>query len=207
MGIAFANSLRDQKFVSQHSVYVLEQCMKFAEVTKIIITSTYRSPEDQARVMLSNLRPGPGTMYAGAGADVEKIGKQHVKERGIIQQGLSLGFDPNKRLPRFTQDRAQVEQLMAARIHHHESLLGAGCVSHHQKNPAECNVLDVDPSSISQRGFRKFVSALTQSSSVSKIGLPGSIQPYHPKHFRESARCLHVEIPQLMDRPDPRTVA
>ena len=206
MPIEFQYPARDEKYVSRYSKDLLQQCMKASGLAKIIITSTYRSPEDQARVMLDNLSP-TRTMYRGPGQDVEALGKQYARERAAFEQGSLYGFNPNKPLPTTSQPRRVVEAAMAARIHRHEAILGPGCVSHHQLNPIECNVIDISPRPIPLPILQKFVGALTSSPLISRIGLPACVPKTHPKHFRETARCLHVEIPQFIDKLDGRVLA
>jgi len=206
--IRFANPDRDRKYVSSFSMLTLKDLMKRAHVNSILITSTYRSEEEQARVMLSNLKPGPGSMYAGPGRQVEQVGKRYAEERQTIQDGIAHGFDPNRPLPRLTETREQVECKMALQIHALERHKGVGCVSRHQQNPSVINVIDVDPMHLAPPNkLIAFIKELTKSASIQRIGLPGGVTPFSRKHFTESVRCLHVEILQVGDYPTNSNVA
>ena len=70
--IVFTDPQRDEGYVSSWTLAVLGSLMTAAGVTRVYITFTYRSPRDQARVMLGNLTPGK-SMYAGYGRRIEKV--------------------------------------------------------------------------------------------------------------------------------------
>jgi hypothetical protein len=195
--IHFAHPGRDPKYVSGYSMHIIRLAGSRAGVTSSWITSTYRSEEEQARVMLSNLKPGPGSMYAGAGRRVEAIGKRFAVERALHQRSHQHGFDSKP--ASYTLKEDEVRSLMALKIHDLERHKGVGCVSHHQIDPQILNVIDIDPYVVPNGNLIAFIKELTLSPGVSRVGLPGGVNAFSDKHFRESVRCLHVEIPQPGD--------
>ena len=195
--IEFAHPHRDAEYVSMFSRSVLKHAMMHCGVHRIIITSTYRSQTDQARVMLQNLSPGGGSMYRGPGQAVEAVGKKFATERAVIQSGLTSGFDPAKPLRKYSQTQEEVADLMVLKIHAQERHEGVGCVSQHQQDPRILNVIDIDPAHVAPKGhLLSFIRTLTHMPEIKRIGLPGGVKSFSDKHFRESVRCLHVEIPQ-----------
>lgn len=195
--IQFANPARDGQHVSGYSKTILSACMKRAGVQSIMITSTYRSPGDQARVMLDNADKQSGWMYKAHGHEVEKVARDNQAVVAQVQKGLQNGFDAKKPLPGPTKTRSQLQSEMILKIHELERKFGVGCVSKHQTDPKKMNVIDIDPKSVQPaKALGDFIKALTGDLHIQRIGLPGGAKKYSEKHFVESVGCLHVEIPQ-----------
>lgn len=190
--IIFANRSRDARWVSSYSHNLLLSLMHAAGVLEVVVTSSYRSPEDQARVMYANLTASHSrrSMYKPMGQQVEAVYRQH---EAAVKTGLEQGFDPRKPLP--TPQR--IQQAMAQRIHAIQDEHGVGCVSSHQCDPRLVNVFDLAASSIQPASaLPLFIRLLTESILVRRIGLPAGLPATSAKHFRETSHCLHLEIPQ-----------
>jgi hypothetical protein len=154
-------------------------------VTKVNVTSTYRSPTDQVRVMLGNYTPGK-TMYRALGRKVEAVAA--ASHYTAADSG--------------TDKEASVEAAMLTELERLEHVHGVGCVSHHQKDPSQSNVIDIAAASVRpQSKLPDFVRQLTNSVFIERLGLPKSMKPYSHKHFHETAHCLHLEIPQVAIGP------
>ncbi len=201
--INFAHQARDAQHVSGYSKAILANCMRVAGVQSITITSTYRSPKDQGRVMLDNASRQSGWMYKEHGHAVEKIARDSLSANRRVQDGLAKGFDPQRPLPGPTKSHAETQSEMILKIHELERKFGVGCVSKHQTDPKKTNVIDIDPKSVKPfSALAPFIKALTGAQHVERIGLPGGARKYSKKHFVESVGCLHVEIPQMPAVPD-----
>lgn len=91
---------------------------------------------------------------------------------------------------------------MAAQIERLEHQHGQGCVSRHQLDPALSNVVDIGSRTVApQSALGAFISELTASTRVQRIGLPKGSKATHCKHFVETQPCIHLEIAQPMDAP------
>jgi hypothetical protein len=116
---------------------VIKKVMLLSGVKAIEISSVYRSPEDQARVMFDNLEQGNRIRYKAPG-------------RAVTQQ-----YDKAKRASRTPSD---TPKLMVDEIYH----LGPENVSTHASPPGWLNVVDIKPSSIPIKQRSKFVDAVTR---------------------------------------------
>jgi hypothetical protein len=180
--LTYSHKDRDAKHVSEWSMEVIQGAMAASGVTKVNVTSTYRSPTDQVRVMLGNYVPGK-TMYRAFGRKVEAV-------------ATSQNYTNSDR---GTKKGALVEAAMLQELERLEHVHGVGCVSHHQKDPSRTNVIDIAAASVTpQSKLHEFVRRLTISVFVERIGIPKNMKPYSHKHFHETAHCIHVEIPQLV---------
>jgi hypothetical protein len=173
--------------------------MRSVAVHHVTITSTYRAPEDQARVMFDALLArdaqgkSAGSMYRGTGQEVETIGRVYIQD---VKKGLQTGFDPNKPLPNPTRTRAS----MAGAIVALEGQFGVGCVSRHQLSSDSLNVFDLAETSVSPSGKAdELIEALTSCSMIQRVGIPKGKQQYSPKHFIETAACIHIEMLQPVE--------
>src|SRR6476646_5533353 len=114
--------------VTAYSLGVLRDVMTAATVARLIISSTQRSPSDQARVMFNNLE----TQGVAAQRRLYKPPGQAVID--VYVAGKAAGK---------TSDAIKAE--MTAKINE----LGPMNVSHHAADPKLLNVFDVAPSSVS----------------------------------------------------------
>lgn len=199
--IVFTNPMRDEPHVSAWTLALLAAVMAKAGVKRIYITSTYRDPKDQARVMFGNLTPGK-SMYGGYGKRVEQVARnmQLMDDVGTaVAEGLAKlpGLGPSG-FRRHTAD--EVVARMADEIKRLEGHHGMGCVSRHQMDPAVMNVIDISQGSLTpQSKLAAFIGELTASTRIARIGLPKGSMATHAKHFVETQPCIHLEIPQPID--------
>jgi hypothetical protein len=201
--IVFTNPARDERHVSAWTFALLESLMARAGVKRIYITSTYRSPLDQARVMHGNLTPGK-SMYAGYGRRVEQVARNiALMDQAVAAVAEAIGSMPGVKPVGYTpHSQSQVIAEMAAEIERLEAQHGQGCVSKHQMDPARMNVVDIGSRTVTpQSALGAFIAALTASSRIERIGLPKGSKPTHRKHFVETQACIHLEIPQPNDAP------
>lgn len=123
--------------VTPYSIAVIKKVMLLSGVKAIQISSVYRSPEDQGRVMFDNLEQGKRIRYKGPG-------------RAVTEQ-----YDKAKRASRTPTDTLR---LMVDEIYY----LGPESVSKHASPPGWLNVVDIRPSSIAIKHRSKFVDAVTR---------------------------------------------
>jgi hypothetical protein len=201
--IVFSNPSRDESHVSGWTLALLETIMGRAGVKRIYITSTYRSPHDQARVMRVNLT-GKKSMYGGHGRRVEAVARNIVlidKVGAILAD--AIGKLPGVEPTGYTMhSRDEIVASMAEEIEALERQHGQGCVSRHQIDPMLINVLDISSAAIAPRtALAPFIAALTAAPWIARIGLPKGSKATHSKHFVETQPCIHLEIPQPIDMP------
>jgi len=142
--------------VTAFSHQVLRDIMRRAGVTSVVISSTSRSPADQARVMMANLeRFGVAhqlRLYGPAGDRVIEVYRQ-AKQAG--------------------RDAAAIKALMATEI----VRVGPTRVSRHAADPRVLNVFDVAPSSVARRDA--FEQAVRAERRVAKFLTPPGDPGYH----------------------------
>ena len=135
--------------VTPYSLGVLRDVMTAANVAKLIISSTQRSPADQARVMFNNLE----SQGIAAQRRLYKAPGQAVID--VYEAGKKAGK---------TSDTIKAE--MTAKINE----LGPMNVSHHAADPKLLNVFDVAPSSVAD--VNAFQAAVKKDARVSKFLTP-----------------------------------
>ena len=135
--------------VTPYSLTVLRDVMAASSVVKLTISSTQRSPTDQARVMYNNLE----TQGVAAQRRLYKEPGQAVIS--VYEAGKSAGK---------TADAIKAD--MTAKINE----LGPMTVSHHAADPKLLNVFDVAPSSVAD--VAAFQTAAKADSRVSKFLTP-----------------------------------
>jgi hypothetical protein len=144
------------KDVTPHSLAILEDILRAAGLTSALISSTARTPADQARVMYDNLEANgvvhQKKLYAAAGDEVIDV----------YAASKAAGKTPS-----------QIKADMEAKIVE----LGPTRVSHHAADPAVLNVFDVAPSSITKKAA--FEKAVAADKRVSKFLLPPADPGYH----------------------------
>lgn len=154
----------NKSIVSDKTKGILTGILKDAGLASCLITSTSRTPADQARVMYNNI---VGTsvkrqknLYAAAGDDVIDV--------YVVQHAAGKNAD-------------QIKAAMEAKI----KAVGPSKVSRHCADPAKLNVIDIAPSSITNKhAFETAVHTAEAKGKVSRfITLP--LDP-----------AYHLEIPQ-----------
>jgi hypothetical protein len=162
----------DRSAVSAYSLSVLRRIMHTSKVKSLTISSSYRGPQDQARVMLHNIRTHglahQSRLYKGKpGETVISIYALEVLNRvGNSQTGVHVKTDV----------LAGFESQIRA--------VGGENVSHHGSDPRILNVFDVAPNSIGHGLLKGFIDAAKRDLSVSLLLTP----PVDPG--------IHFEIPQ-----------
>lgn len=157
-------SKANQSVVSDKTKSILTGILKDAGLTSCLITSTSRTPADQARAMYNNI---VGTsvkrqknLYAAAGDEVIDV--------YVVQHAAGKTAD-------------QIKAAMEAKI----KAVGPSKVSRHCADPAILNVIDIAPSSISNKhAFETAVNTAKAKGKVSHFIKP----PLDPAY--------HLEIPQ-----------
>jgi hypothetical protein len=135
--------------VTPYSLGVLRDVMVASNVARLIISSTQRSPTDQARVMFNNLE----TQGVAAQRRLYKDPGQAVIS--VYEAGKAAGKTPDA-----------IKADMTAKINE----LGPMTVSHHAADPKLLNVFDVAPSSVAD--VDSFQKAAKADARVSKFLTP-----------------------------------
>lgn len=149
----------NQAVVSNHSKTVLDDILSDAGLSSCRITSTSRTPADQARVMFNNIVEhgvaAQKALYASAG---DQVIDAYVLARN---QGKSS---------------SEIKEAMKNKILE----IGPSRVSRHCADPNVLNVFDVAPSSIAKKAaFEAAVRRAVENGSVSKFLLPPQDPAYH----------------------------
>ena len=146
----------NSKDVTEFSKQVLEDILRAAGLKKAVISTTSRSPADQARVMFNN-----------------------IEEKGVAAQKSLYGPFGDQVIDVYVASKAagktpdQIKADMTARI----VAVGPTNVSHHAADPNVLNVFDVAPSSIANRAA--FEQAVRADVRVKKFLVPPSDPGYH----------------------------
>src|SRR5882672_7662943 len=135
--------------VTPYSLGVLRDVMAASKVAKLTISSTQRSPTDQARVMFNNLE----TQGIAAQRKLYKPPGQAVID--VYEADKAAGKTPDA-----------IKAGMTAKINE----LGPMNVSHHAADPKLLNVFDVAPSSVAD--VDSFQDAAKADARVSKFLTP-----------------------------------
>lgn len=149
-----------QDVVSEYTRGVLKDILAAANLTSALITSTARTPEDQARIMFNN-----------------------IEAKGVEHQKNLYGPFGDKVIDVYVAEKAagkteaQVKAAMVAKIY----ALGPSNVSKHLADPDLMNVIDIAPSSIANKpAFESAVQAEVTNERISKFLTPDDNDPaYH----------------------------
>lgn len=147
----------NQAVVSAYTLKLIEQLLDAAECASCVITSTSRTPTEQARAMYTNIVnlgvSNQLALYAPAGDAV--IG-EYVKAK-------KAGLPP-----------ASIIAAMTKKIIE----LGPSTVSLHCADPSQLNVIDIAPSSLSDPGaFLTAIDNAKKAGKISRYFAPGSHDP------------------------------
>jgi hypothetical protein len=142
--------------VTPYSRQVLEDILRAARLKDALISSTSRSPAEQARVMFENL---------------ERYGVEHQKQ--LYGRGGDRIIDVYARSKRAGKDSTRIKTDMEQAIIEQ----GPTNVSRHASDPRVLNVFDVAPSSIKDRVA--FERAVKSDQRVSKFLVPPGDPGYH----------------------------
>ncbi len=156
--IQFANPARDLAKVSSYSLDVIRDILIASGVPQIIITSTARTPAEQARIMFEN---------------IDRYGVDHQKR--LYGNYGDRVIDHYAVLKQSGKSRDEIIAGMTAKIY----LLGPGKVSRHVGDPGKLNVVDIAPSSIEVPRRAAFEDAVASDTRVSRFLLPPGDPAYH----------------------------
>jgi hypothetical protein len=142
--------------VTNFSLKVLEDILQAAGLSGALITSTARTPADQARVMYANIvRTGVAAqkkLYAAAG---------------------DMVIDEYVRAKKAGKTEVEIKAAMEAKI----IAIGPTRISHHASDPNILCVFDVAPSSIAKKAA--FEKAVRADKRVKKFLMPPVDPAYH----------------------------
>jgi hypothetical protein len=145
-----------REFVSAQARKVIEDILRAAGLTSCLISSTGRTPAEQARIMFGNIETHgvdkQKALYAAAGDSVIDI----------YSQAKKAGKTPS-----------QIQAAMEAKI----ISVGPAKVSRHCADPKKLVVVDIAPSSITSKAL--FEKAVRADKRVKKFLLPPLDPAYH----------------------------
>jgi hypothetical protein len=148
----------NESAVSATSRSVIKDILRTAGIRNATITSTARTPEDQARAMYDNLESqgvqAQRTLYGPAGDQVIDVYEKEKKAKKTPEG---------------------IKSAMEAKIIE----LGPSTVSHHCVDLNVLNVVDIAPSSIPANKKQAFITAVEAESRKSKFLQPPSDPAYH----------------------------
>jgi N-acetylmuramidase/Domain of unknown function (DUF4157)/Lipase (class 3) len=149
--ITFSGQSAKEATFKPYTRGVLEDIMRKAGVSSCTITSTTRTPHDQARIFYMQLTGElQSAAYAPPGEAVKAVGQKAINN---------------------SKTRAETIAAMEAKIRTFDPL---SKVSKHLADPDVLNVFDVGPNSVSSGKQQAFVDAVTSDPRVSKFLHPGN---------------------------------
>ena len=155
----------NQAVVSVHTLGVLTEILNAAGINSCLITSTSRTPADQARIMFNNI-----------------VSKGVTAQKSLYKPPGKAVIDEYVKAKNAGKTGDQIKAAMEAKIR----ALGPDTVSKHCADPAILNVVDIAPSSLSNKAaFEKATRAAVTKGTVSKFLTPANNDP-----------AFHLEIPQ-----------
>jgi hypothetical protein len=143
-------------YVSQRTINVLNEIANRAGITSITITSTIRTPHDQARIMYGN---------------IEKYGVAKQKKLYADAGDKVIDAYSSAKLRNLTSD--EIIAIMEAKI----LAIGPGKISKHTADPNVLNVVDISAGSVLHPAA--FINAVNTSTGVSKFLQPPTDPAYH----------------------------
>ncbi|NJL71184.1 MAG: hypothetical protein HC888_05980 [Candidatus Competibacteraceae bacterium] len=161
--------------VSEYSRVILSDIMKAAKEADCLITSTQRSPADQARAMYDNI------VFYGVPSQLALYGPNG--------QAVVRKYEELKKLGKNAE---QIQAGMTQKIIE----LGPDKVSRHCADPLKVNVFDIDPNSVGNR--QAFEQAVKLDKRVSKFLQPPEDPAYHleiPQHTQQTGPTIAAAAP------------
>lgn len=156
--IQFLNTEKSIQFVSEYSRLVLTDIMRKAGVPSILVTSTARTPADQARIMYEN---------------IERYGVEHQKL--LYSKYGDQVIDEYSKYKSKKHHKQFIISMMQAKI----IALDPSKISNHVADPMKLNVIDIAPSSINPSLRSLFVKAVLGEKRVAKYLGPPKDPAYH----------------------------
>ncbi len=146
--IQFLNAEKSIRFVSEYSRPVLTDIMRQTGVPSILITSTARTPADQARIMYEN---------------IERYGVDHQKL--LYSKYGDQVIDEYSKYKSKKHHKQFIISMMQAKI----IALDPSKISSHVADPMKLNVIDIAPSSIDPGLRNLFVAAVQGENELRNI--------------------------------------
>jgi len=142
--------------MTEYSLRVLTDILMNAGLTRVLISSTARTPADQARAMYDNL------VAYGVAHQKRLYGAAGDQVIDVYVASKAAGRSPT-----------QIQQDMVEKI----IAIGPTRVSRHASDPRVLNVFDVAPSSVSDKAA--FEAAIAAEQRVSRYFFPPDDPGYH----------------------------
>lgn len=142
--------------VTNFSLKVLEDILQAAGLTSALITSTARTPAEQARVMFNNI-----------------VASSVLKQKRLYAAAGDAVIDEYVKAKKAGRTPIEIKAAMEAKI----IALGPTKVSHHAADPNVLCVFDVAPSSIAKKAA--FEKAVRADKRVKKFIVPPLDPAYH----------------------------
>jgi hypothetical protein len=137
----------NQSVVSVYTMGVLTDILNAAGLVSCMITSTSRTPADQARIMFTNI-----------------VNRGVADQKALYAAAGDTVIDEYVRAKNAGKNRVEIIAAMEAKI----IAIGPDKVSRHCADPAKLNVFDVAPSSIANA--QRFVKAVQAAQAAGKVG-------------------------------------
>lgn len=153
--IKFGSNAKKES-VTNFSLLVLEDILQKAGLTSATISSTARTPADQARVMFNNI-----------------VGTSVARQKQLYAAAGDLVIDEYVKAKKAGKTPVEIKAAMEAKIIE----IGPTKVSHHAADPNMLCVFDVAPSSIAKKAA--FEKAVRADKRVKKFITPPLDPGYH----------------------------
>lgn len=153
--IKFGKNARED-FVSSNARKVIEEILQAAGLTSCLVTSTARTPAAQARAMFNNI-----------------VATSVAKQKALYAAAGDMVIDAYVEAKKAGKTSVQIKAAMEAKI----IAIGPAKVSRHCADPTKLVVVDIAPSSISNKS--SFEKAVRAEKRVNKFLLPPADPAYH----------------------------
>ena len=171
----------NQNHVTDYSAKVVGENLSLSGNSSARISSAFRDPKNQARVMFNNLESkgveNQRNLYNGKPGEKVIDTYQDAKADNAEINAVNSAFDTDIS----TISNSDIKSFMENKI----NLLGPGNVSKHSSNPNTYNVLDIAPSSV--KNSSGFINTLKRDTNkIQKVITPKQFDP-----------AIHIEINQI----------
>lgn len=169
----------NQAAVSDYSMGVIKDLLKAANLTKATISDTTRSPEEQAAIMYRNIENN------GVESQLRLYGPYGDK---VIQEYVRLKAEG--------KSKSDIIAGMLVKINE----VGPTRVSNHVADPSQVNIIDIAPSSISDRPA--FEKAIKNESRITRYFLPPDDPAYHIEIPQNQAAAQSIRALSRNNQPE-----
>ncbi|UOY08518.1 DUF6443 domain-containing protein [Muricauda sp. SCSIO 64092] len=169
-----------QEHVTDHSAVVISDNLESSGNNSATITSGFRDPKNQARVMFNNIKnkgvENQKSLYGAAGDQVIDVYSDGQDLNNALQELNDMFGGENSTALQLSSD--DIKSAMTDKINE----VGPGKVSKHSSDPNTLNVIDISPGSVANG--KQFGKSLKADNRINKVITP----PKDP--------AFHIEIPQ-----------